>query len=191
MITSLRMPTISTKTGDNGETGLVGGKRVSKASTRIHAYGTVDELNAVIGLILSEEIIAKELAEQFQAIQKQLFVIGADLATPAQNNTTTVPRISAEDVHRLEQWGNQLEQVLPAMKHFILPSGSRAGALLHLARTVCRRAERWVVDLSAKEEVNPALIKYLNRLSDYFFLASRTVNKSADVKEVEWIAGEF
>lgn len=182
----MERPTISTKTGDKGMTGLFGGKRVSKTDPRIHAYGTIDELNAVIGIVLTEEILTPVLRKELAEVQRMLFIIGADLATPFEDNKASVPRVTLEHVSILESWGAALEQTLPALQKFVLPSGHRAGALLHLARTVCRRAERWIVGLSESEQVNSQLIIYVNRLSDYLFLASRTVNKTAGVAETEW-----
>lgn len=175
-------PSLSTRIGDTGETRLLGGKRVSKASVRLHAYGTVDELNACIGLVLTEEALPEDVREHLVEVQRLLFVMGADLASA----DTSKYQITADDVEELEAWGANLEQALPALQKFILPSGSRAGALFHQARTVCRRAERWTVGLSEKEPVNPQVLIYLNRLSDYLFLEARAVNKAADEKEVEW-----
>ncbi len=189
----MERPTLSTRGGDRGETGLFGGRRISKTHPRIHAYGTVDELNAVLGLVLAEKELSPELRAHCTGIQKMLFTIGADLAAPGTRNqepgTRSIPRVTKEDVERLEYWGVGLEQTLPELKHFILPSGSRVGSLLHLARTVCRRAERWVVELKEEEPVNEHVLMYLNRLSDFLFLAARSANKEADVQETEWIPG--
>lgn len=183
-------PSLSTAGGDKGSTGLFGGERVSKASTRLHAYGTVDELNAVLGLILAESDVPGALKEQLHTVQKDLFCLGADLATPYQSlrsGTGQAPlRIVKEDTERIEQWGTVLEGDLPALQKFILPSGCRAAALLHLARTICRRAERWLVHLAEEESINDQSLVYINRLSDYFFLLSRTVNKAVGREEAEW-----
>ena len=181
----MAQPSLSTKTGDKGTTGLIGGQRISKSSPRLHAYGTVDELNAQMGLILAEDVLTPELREQFTEIQRMLFVMGSDLATPLEAGTD-VPRVTEEHIQIVERWGADLEQALPALQKFVLPSGHRAGALMHQARTVCRRAERWTVDLSEKELVSEHVLIYLNRLSDYLFLAARTVNKLTGVAEVEW-----
>jgi len=182
----MERPSISTKTGDKGMTGLFGGKRVPKYDDRLHAYGTVDELNAILGLILAEEGLSATLRSELTELQRMLFVVGADLATPLENNAASVPRVSSEEIQQLEAWGVALEGALPPLQKFILPSGSRTGALLHHARTVCRRAERWTVALSEKEQVSSDLIIFINRLSDYFFLAARTANKDAKVGEMEW-----
>ncbi len=167
-------------------TGLFGGKRVPKYDDRLHAYGTVDELNAILGIILAESVISTTLRTELIEIQRLLFIVGADLATPYENNAASVPRIGAEHVLQLEQWGVVIEGALPPLQKFILPSGSRVGALLHHARTVCRRAERWTVALSEREQVSTDLLIFLNRLSDYFFLAARMANKDAKIAETEW-----
>lgn len=179
-------PSLSTAGGDNGKTSLFGGKRVSKSDVRLHAYGTVDELNAILGVILAEKDLSLDLHEQLHEIQKDLFCLGADLATPIEG-TQRVVRIEHTDVQRIEQWGVGLEGDLPAMQKFILPGGERSAALLHQARTVCRRAERWMVHLHESEPINDQALIYVNRLSDYFFLLSRTANKTADTPEVEWL----
>lgn len=179
-------PSISTTGGDNGKTSLFGGKRVTKSDIRIHAYGTVDELNAIIGLILAEQDLPEALHTQLHTIQKDLFCLGADLATPLEAEQTVV-RMGQLDTSRIEQWGAALEQSLPAMQKFILPGGSRAASLLHQARTVCRRAERWMVHLHENEPINNQALIYINRLSDYLFLLSRTANKTANTPEVEWL----
>ena len=175
---------IVTRTGDKGETGLFGGHRISKASSRLHAYGTVDELNAVIGVVLAEDGLPAEIAEHLLDVQRLLFRVGADLATPEESSAST-KRITMDDVHQVEHWIASLEQVLPALQHFILPSGSRMGALLHQARTVCRRAERWVVDLRLEETGHSEAQIFLNRLSDYLFLGAREVNRRNGSEEVE------
>ncbi|MAE68536.1 MAG: cob(I)yrinic acid a,c-diamide adenosyltransferase [Candidatus Peribacteraceae bacterium] len=180
-------PTLSTTGGDRGKTSLFGGDKVSKASYRLHAYGTVDELNAVLGLILAERDVPEELKEQLHEVQKDLFCMGADLATPLNKSSERVVRIAESDTERIEQWGSVLEGDLPALQKFVLPSGCRAGALLHQARTICRRAERWLVHLAEEEPINDQSLIYLNRLSDYFFLVSRAVNKAAGTEEKEWL----
>jgi cob(I)alamin adenosyltransferase len=180
-------PSISTATGDTGTTGLYGGRRISKASPRIQAYGDVDELNAVLGLVLVESSLPPALQTQLMEIQRTLFTLGADLATPVDTGTP-VQRISANHVSILEAWGYRFEANLPPLNKFILPSGSRAGCLLHQARTICRRAERWTVQLANDEAVNEHALVYLNRLSDYLFLAARTANQAAGQPETQWIA---
>lgn len=174
---------IYTKTGDKGETGLFGGERVSKDALRVNAYGEVDELNAVLGVArtLTTDSTLDALLER---IQSELFVVGADLATPGE--AKYIPRMSAERVTLLEEEIDRFENELEPLKQFILPSGTPAGAYLHLARTVCRRAERGVVRLNAQESVNQAVLLYLNRLSDWLFVVARVANARAGVRDVPW-----
>ena len=171
---------IVTKTGDNGTTGLLGGSRVSKASPRLHTYGTVDELNAILGLVLTEEDLHDPTLSQLRSLQHTLFRLGADLSAPAPLHT---PRMTEEDVSSLDEWIAVLEQHLPPLQNFIVPGGCRAASLLHHARTVCRRAERWTVALAEEEDINPQARVYLNRLSDYLFLAARSVNHQREQRE--------
>lgn len=175
---------VTTKTGDNGETTLFGGAKISKSSDRLHAYGDVDELNAVIGLILAEDNLPKKLWAELIRTQRVLFTVGGDLATPLDSQTS-FPRLTSAETEELERWIDELEEELPQQTKFILPSGSRVGSLLHLARTVCRRAERWVVELTKSEEINTEVQVYLNRLSDYFFVASREANRQVGAEETE------
>jgi len=179
-------PTISTRTGDKGTTGLYGGKRVPKSADRLQAYGDVDELNSVLGLILAEKGLHPSVETQLKEIQRTLFSLGADLATP-QDSSAKLDRISVEQIEHLERFGHGLEEGLPELQHFILPSGCHAGCLLHVARTVCRRAERFAVLTAQNEDVNSHALIYLNRLSDYLFLAARAVNLHAGEVETEWI----
>ena len=172
---------IYTKTGDRGQTGLIGGKRVSKASLRIEAYGSVDELNSASGVVLNQ-LEKVPLHEKIRRIQNDLHLVCADLADP--NLAGSTPRVSAAHVAALEKECDELEARLPALRQFILPGGAPAAAQLHWARTVARRAERRVVELAAQEEVNPYVIQYLNRLSDLLFLMARWVNVQADVPEL-------
>jgi cob(I)alamin adenosyltransferase len=177
---------IYTKTGDTGETSLFDRSRVSKADPRVDAYGEVDELNACLGTALAAGLDA-DLAEALTAIQKDLFAVGARLADPSSRIASRVAKASVTeaDVARLEQTIDRLEAELPPLARFILPGGSPAGALLHLARTVCRRAERRVVGLGSGA-VEPAVVVYLNRLSDLLFVMARAVNHRARAPEVEW-----
>ena len=173
---------IVTKTGDKGDTGLFGPERVSKGSPRLHAVGTVDELNALIGLITTETDLPKSLSEQLKRTQHLLFVVGADLATPLER-TTGARRITQAHVATLEWWIEEYEGDLPPLQTFILPDGCRVGALLHLSRTVCRRAERWVVALKQETEINPSVLIFLNRLGDLLFLMARAANCAGGTKE--------
>ena len=180
---------IYTKTGDAGETGLFDGTRVSKADARVDAYGDVDELNAVIGLARaslaegSDEVIDRRLDE----IQRELFTVGALLADPRHKIAARVEKAALGDdaVARLERDIDALEADVPALRRFILPGGSPAGGLLHVARTVCRRAERRVVGLGP-DAVAPVVVVYLNRLSDLLFTMARSVNHRAGRAEIEW-----
>jgi cob(I)alamin adenosyltransferase len=174
---------IYTRTGDNGETGLWGGLRVPKDAPRVQAYGTVDECNAAIGVARAAGVGA-ELDALLARVQNDLFVVGADLATPGE--AANIPRIDQEAVQALEQAIDELEARLKPLRQFILPGGSLSAAYLHLARTICRRAERWVVALSHSEPVNPQVAVYLNRLSDLLFVAARFANANAGVPDVPW-----
>jgi cob(I)alamin adenosyltransferase len=177
---------IYTKTGDSGETGLYGGPRVRKDAPRIEAYGTVDELNSVLGMVRAEQL-AQDLDELLAGIQNELFSLGAELATPepADHGTALIgpPRIAA-----LEAAIDEFEGRQTPLRQFILPGGTAAAAALHLARTVCRRAERGVVTLAGlpNEKVSPHLVVYLNRLSDLLFVLAREANRSAGKTDVAW-----
>ncbi len=180
---------IYTRTGDTGMTGLFGGDRVAKSHPRIDAYGTVDEANSVVGIVLSGLAGAPGM-ERARAVlarvQGDLFVLGADLATPAEGKPF-VPRMTPAMVSALERDIDGFEADLPPLKHFILPGGHPAAAQLHLARTVCRRAERLTVEAAAQEQFNEQAIVYLNRLSDLLFVLARWVNRQAGQQETEWI----
>jgi len=179
---------IYTRTGDDGETGLFGGGRVAKDATRVEAYGAVDELNAALGIAR-----AAGLAEPVDAVaarlQEELFVLGADLATPAQGRARedAVVRIAADRVERLERDIDAAEEGLSPLDAFILPGGSPAGAALHLARTVCRRAERRTVELARSEPVSEHVVPYLNRLSDLLFVLARAANAADGRPETKWL----
>ncbi|HJQ69601.1 MAG TPA: cob(I)yrinic acid a,c-diamide adenosyltransferase [Blastocatellia bacterium] len=175
----MRISKVYTRTGDAGETSLVGGARVSKASARVEAYGDVDELNSLIGLArsLGDD---KEIDDALALIQNDLFTVGGDLASP---QGVEVPRVAESFVTTLEELSDQFLKELEPLKEFILPGGSEAGATLHLARTVARRAERRVVALAETEEINSETIVYLNRLSDLLFILARCVNRRAGVPE--------
>ena len=177
---------IYTKTGDAGETSLFDNTRVSKADSRVDAYGEVDELNACLGAAIAAGVGA-DVAAALQSIQKDLFALGARLADPSSRiaGRVTKAAVTGADVERLEQTIDRLDAEVPTLRHFILPGGSTGGALLHLARTVCRRAERRVIGLGA-DAVEPVVIVYLNRLSDLLFVMARAVNHRAGQPEVEW-----
>ena len=177
---------IYTKTGDSGETALLGGKRVSKADPRVAAYGEVDELNAWLGLVRSIGSDAG-LAAMLERIQRDLFAIGARLADPGSKVAHRVAKmdVTGDDVKRLEDWIDLLESEVPVLRRFILAGGSRAGASLHVARTICRRAERTVVSLGTAH-VEPEILVYLNRLSDLLFVMARVANRRDGAPEFEW-----
>lgn len=175
---------IYTKKGDKGETSLIGGVRVKKSNVRIHAYGTVDELNSVVGIVrdsTNESTIRKQLLE----IQNQLFVIGSHLAS-APSSKMQIPDINIKEITQLELYIDEMNTSLPELKTFILPGGNISSSYCHLARTVCRRAERWVIEVSEEETVNPLIIAYLNRLSDYFFVLCRRISLINDAEEIPW-----
>jgi cob(I)alamin adenosyltransferase len=177
---------IYTKTGDRGETSLFDGTRVAKTDPRVVAYGDVDELQAVLGVTAAAGLDA-ELAELVRSLQRDLFALGARLADPSRRIAPRVAKIviSNDSVTRLEERIDRLESELPPLRHFILSGGSPAGASLHLARTVCRRAERAVLALGA-DAVESIVLVYLNRLSDLLFVMARAANHRAGVSETEW-----
>jgi cob(I)alamin adenosyltransferase len=176
---------IYTKTGDSGDTSLFGGQRVPKDALRIEAYGTVDELNSVLG-IARADIQDPEIDRILSDIQNQLFELGADLATPRSVEKKVVKRIDAKDVQQLEKTIDGVEPILKPLRSFVLPGGSSLAARLHFARTVCRRAERAVVRLSRNEDIGETVTVYLNRLSDLLFVLARYANQKAHVPEVKW-----
>lgn len=179
---------IYTKTGDKGTTSLFGGKRVSKADVRIDAYGTVDELNSWIGVVRDQEInIARK--DILVHIQDRLFTMGSSLATEPGNTKVKIPALSDDDVLRLEKEIDAMEAELPPLKSFILPGGHPSVSFGHVARTTCRRAERLVISLSENEAVDPLVIRYLNRLSDYLFVLARKMGHELGAEETPWKAG--
>jgi cob(I)alamin adenosyltransferase len=175
---------IYTKTGDEGETGLYGGQRVRKDAARVEAYGTTDECNAALGAAVIH-IADVEIREIVARIQGELFEVGADLSTPLERGDA-VPRVRPEMTARLEAEIDRFEDELPPLRHFILPGGSPGGAALHLARAVCRRAERRVVALEQAEALNPEVRRYMNRLSDHLFVLARLANHRAGFPETKW-----
>jgi cob(I)alamin adenosyltransferase len=176
---------IYTKTGDTGDTSLFDGTRVKKDDARVDAYGEVDEMNAWLGLTRASGLEA-EIDEAIVHIQKDLFALGAQLADPGEKLAARVTKavITDEDVVRLEQLIDRLETELPPLRRFILAGGTAAGAALHVARTVCRRAERRIVAL--RPPVDPVLVRYVNRLSDLLFVLARVANHRAGAAETEW-----
>lgn len=179
---------IYTKTGDKGETALFGGERVPKDALRIEAYGSVDELNSLLGVVRSLKP-KKKIDAIVELLQRQLFELGADLATPKGKSDAHIPRITAAHSTELEKIIDSLERKLKPLKVFILPGGSKVASQLHLARTVCRRAERAVVRLSRNENIGDDVIVYLNRLSDLLFVIARYANSLGGNREEKWTSG--
>jgi len=180
---------IYTKGGDQGQTGLFGGQRVPKDHLRLHTYGTFDELNAVLGLVLSEPALAEDSGVRvtLARVQNELFQLGAELATPP-GKQVQMRLIGSEDIERLEKEIDSMESRLAPLQTFILPGGSRPAAALHLARTVCRRAERELVVLHRSEPVRTEVLGFVNRLSDFLFVAARMANAELKVPDSPWVA---
>lgn len=178
---------VYTKTGDRGTTSLIGGTRVPKNSARLEAYGTVDELNSYIGMVrslASDARITAELAD----IQMRLFDIGGNLATDPEAATLKMPLgVNEEDVAVLEKAIDRMDAEIPPLKHFVLPGGNETVAFCHIARTVCRRAERRILDLGQQAGVDELVLKYVNRLSDYLFILSRKLAHDANIEEFKWM----
>lgn len=178
---------VYTKKGDSGTTQLIGGMRVPKNSLRIEAYGTVDELNSYIGLIRDQEV-RSEIATQLLEIQDRLFTMGSQLAADPEASKMKLPELFPTDVENLEIWIDQMDATLEPMKSFVLPGGHTTVSFCHVARCVCRRAERISVDLNAHQTIDPILLTYLNRLSDYLFVLSRKLSKDLNANEHPWVA---
>jgi len=192
----VRITKVYTRAGDKGETSLVGGKRVPKDSPRIDAYGTIDELNSIVGLarVFNEESLDAGDAHQFLngvlcQIQDELFDLGSELATPPEFFQEGMYRVSKNEIERIEKLIDQCQKDLEPLKSFILPGGGRIGAYLHQCRTVCRRAERELWRFSRTEEINVDALKYVNRLSDLFFVLSRWIAKQTGEREYLWQRG--
>lgn len=183
------MVKIYTKTGDLGETGLFDGTRVPKDTPRVEAYGDVDELNALLGTVLSFIHDDEEIRTCLLTIQRDLFVVGSHLADPTakvEAKRGDKASFSEDKVTELEDWIDQFEAALPPLRQFILPGGSKGGSTLHHARTVCRRAERRIVSLSQSVDISPLIITYMNRLSDFLFVAARLENSRQKRPEIPW-----
>ena len=176
---------IYTKTGDTGTTALFGGKRVSKADLRIDTYGTVDELNSWIGVVRDQPVNEKR-KNILVEIQDRLFTIGSILATEPGNTKVKVPSLADEDILILEKEIDSMDADLPPMKSFVLPGGNQSVSFCHVTRTVCRRAERLTIALNSQEAVDSLVIKYLNRLSDYFFVLARKMAQELNVEDTPW-----
>jgi cob(I)alamin adenosyltransferase len=176
---------IYTRSGDEGQTSLFAGGRVDKDDARLHAYGTVDELNSMLGMVRTHQLDT-ELEAMLNRVQMELFNVGADLATALDADAPWVVRVDTQMVEALEQEIDRLEQELEPLKNFIVPGGSPAAAALHMSRTICRRAERWLVTLGKSTEINAHALHYLNRLSDWLFVVARAANHRAGVADVIW-----
>jgi cob(I)alamin adenosyltransferase len=188
---------IYTKTGDTGTTSLFGGTRVSKHNSRIDSYGTVDELNSWMGLLRDQQI-DQHTSKTINTIQHNLFTIGAILATPPEKQVLkngkdrlNISKISDEEVSLLESEMDLMNEELPEMTHFILPGGHPAVSYCHITRTVCRRAERLASELNEHAPIDPQVLKYLNRLSDYLFVLARKLTKDLQAEEIKWIPKKY
>lgn len=179
------MMKIYTKTGDDGTTSLFAGGRVAKYHLRVDAYGTVDELNSVLGLVRALDP-RTEIENWLRRVQHQLFYLGADLATPTDAQTAHIARITPEMVGWLEAMIDRMDADLPPLRNFILPGGTPVAAQLHVARTLCRRAERLTVELADQETLSPTVIPYLNRLSDFLFTLARWENHLSGISDDKW-----
>lgn len=179
-----RGPRIYTRGGDSGQTGLIGGARVPKDHLRVEAYGAIDELNSQLGLVRTR-LKADDLLAVIQTIQNRLFDLGAELAAPPEKRGA-IPPVTAEHIRALEHLIDAYEEALPPLREFILPGGTEAAAMFHVARTVARRAERHIVRLARGETVNPELLRYMNRLSDLLFVLARTANHRAGRSDITW-----
>ncbi len=176
---------IYTKTGDKGQTSLVGGTRISKTELRIEAYGTVDELNSYVGLV-RDQAVNNDRKDILKEIQDRLFTIGSILASEPEQTKKRIPDLHESDIELLEKEMDRMDESLEPMRFFILPGGHQSVSFGHLARTVCRRAERVVIRLSQETEVNDLVIRYLNRLSDYLFVLCRMMIKDLNIEEISW-----
>lgn len=178
---------IYTKTGDKGMTSLFGGERVWKDHLRIESYGSVDEINSFIGLALCE-ITDEDIRGTLKQIQNDLFVVGSDLASPKEKESKSfkIPRVNHDYFEKIESEIDRFNDKLPELKHFILPGGTKGAALLHTARTICRRAERKVITLGKAEKIGDDIAIYLNRLSDFLFVLARYENHVSKTPDVEW-----
>lgn len=181
--------TIYTRAGDDGRTALFGGGRVSKDDARVDAYGSVDELNAILGWTLTQVEVAATRV-RLSGVQHDLFAVGADLATPPAKDgrkRPVIPTLPVDRVADMEAWMDEADELLDPLRAFVLPGGTTGAAALHVARTVCRRAERAVVRLSTREAVDGGIVTYLNRLSDLLFTLARVENRRAGQGDVEWV----
>lgn len=177
---------IYTRTGDGINTSIIGGDRIPKYSLRLEAYGTVDELSSFIGNLVADDSVIDEQRYDLLKIQNMLFNIGGYLATPPTIRKPEVPGLSQENITEMENWIDVMDEQLPKLNSFIIPGGCKASAKANMARTVCRRAERRILQLASEEEINMLVMAYINRLSDYLFVIGRYLNKFANYEEIKW-----
>lgn len=178
---------VYTKTGDKGQTSLLGGKKVSKSNSRIDAYGNVDELNAFLGYLQNHQEVEENIGKQVHWVQEHLFSIGSTLATAPDFKGFDLPQVGKKEVNQLEIWIDEFDKGLPELKNFILPSGHKVVSLCHICRTVCRRTERTVSALAEKEPLEDHILPFLNRLSDYLFVLARKLAQHLNTPEIPWI----
>ena len=177
---------VYTRTGDGFDTSIIGGDRIPKYSLRLEAYGTVDELSSFIGNLVADDAVIDEQRIDLLKVQNMLFNIGGYLATPPFIRKPEIPGLSQDNIAEMESWIDFMDDQLPTLNNFIIPGGCKASAKANMARTVCRRAERRVIQLAAEEDLNILVIAYLNRLSDYLFVIGRYLNKFANYEEITW-----
>lgn len=177
---------IYTKTGDQGTTGLLGGKRISKSDIRIECFGNIDELNSYLGLISSEDILQNH-NEFIRSVQNNLFVAGSLLAADPEKPGLKLPEIHEDDIIKMEKEIDRIQETLPPLKYFVLPGGHQVASYIHIARTVCRRAERTIVALGSDDNSVKIILAYLNRLSDYLFVLARKIIHDTGSEEIFWI----
>ena len=177
---------VYTRTGDGFDTSIIGGERIPKYSLRLEAYGTIDELSAFIGNLVADDAVIDQQRIDLLKVQNMLFNIGGYLATPPSIRKPEVPGLTQDSVTEMEGWIDDMDEQLPKLNNFIIPGGCEASAKANMARTVCRRAERRVVQLASEEDLNILVISYLNRLSDYLFVIGRYLNKFANYEEIIW-----
>lgn len=177
---------VYTRTGDGIHTSIIGGERIPKYSLRLEAYGTVDELSSFIGNLVADDSVIDQQRIDLLKVQNMLFNIGGYLATPPSIRKPEVPGLTQDNISQMENWIDFMDDQLPKLNNFIIPGGCKASAKANMARTVCRRAERRIIQLADQEEINPLVISYINRLSDYLFVIGRYLNKFANFEEIVW-----
>lgn len=177
---------VYTRTGDGIHTSIIGGERIPKYSLRLEAYGTVDELSSFIGNLVADDSVIDQQRIDLLKVQNMLFNIGGYLATPPSIRKPEVPGLTQDNISQMENWIDFMDDQLPKLNNFIIPGGCKASAKANMARTVCRRAERRIIQLADQEEINRLVIAYINRLSDYLFVIGRYLNKFANFEEIVW-----